>query len=247
MVRRSALREQVGTSPDRICRSTSMARHSVCTRRSRSASGTPGRHGYALVRSHRPIHGFASCSASDECTIRHSATDGPASVVSMVPSAPRAARSPGTLPAFRVCRRQRILVVTDDRLVSLRRPRLPQDAAGAPLRYRVLLPHVLQNRLRRSGLTSFPPQPLSISLVQRQLGDRNRAFSASRSFRRRLPAIFLAPAVVRLFRYPDPPAHFSRSRSFPQMVDYLFNCKTFSLCSLRDGSSRISNSAYGPG
>ena len=37
-------------------------------------------------------------------------------------------------------RRQCVLVITDDRLVSLRRPRLPQDAAGTPFRDQVLLP-----------------------------------------------------------------------------------------------------------
>ena len=71
------------------------------------------------------------------------------------------------------------------------------------------------------------------------------------------PAILLAPAVVRLFRYPDPPAHFSNGSAlrqqhirFPQMVDDLFDCKTFPrhLCSLQDGSrGRISNSANGSG
>ena len=83
---------------------------------------------------------------------------------------------------------QRILVVTDDRLVSLRRPRWPKDAAGTPFRDRVLLPHVLHASSPALGAYQFPSAAsfnISLSSVNSATARFKRAFSASRSFRRR--------------------------------------------------------------
>ena len=119
------------------------------------------------------------------------------------------------------------------------------------------------HRLRRSGLTSFPPQPLSISACP--ASTRRPRASTGHSLPRGLqatgltdlqPAIFLAPAVVRLFRYTDPPEHFSNGSAlcqqhirFPQVIDNLFDRVTFPphLCS-RPSESRcqIPNSENGP-
>jgi len=84
--------------------------------------------------------------------------------------------------------RQRILVVTDDRLVSLRRPRLPKDAAGTLFRDRVLLPHVLHASSPALGAYQFPSAAsfnINLSSVNSATARFKRVFSASRSFRRR--------------------------------------------------------------